>query len=246
MQQSFSQMALRICSHETNLKHINASPKPLSGLDEIEVDLVSQTIVVRGCVPPSSIVKLLQAIGKDAIIRGTGQPDSAAVCILESFDPQMMKQPVRGLARIVQVSQKNVLVDLSISGLPKGKYYPLIRCSGNLSQGALTTGLVFLSLPSIEVIQPISANKNPDAKSGSETEDLFAGQAFMRAEVGVKDLVGRAMVVSNEEKDVSISALCGVIARSAGAWENSKYVCSCSGQNVWQERQAAVDKGIPS
>jgi copper chaperone for superoxide dismutase len=40
------------------------------------------------------------------------------------------------------------------------------------------------------------------------------------------------------------NTLVGVIARSAGVWDNDKMVCSCSGKNVWQERQEQVVKGM--
>ena len=38
--------------------------------------------------------------------------------------------------------------------------------------------------------------------------------------------------------------LVGVIARSAGVWDNEKTVCSCSGKNVWQERKEQVGRGM--
>ncbi|RJE17087.1 copper chaperone [Aspergillus sclerotialis] len=38
--------------------------------------------------------------------------------------------------------------------------------------------------------------------------------------------------------------LVGVIARSAGVWDNDKTVCSCSGKSVWQERQEQVAQGM--
>ncbi len=30
---------------------------------------------------------------------------------------------------------------------------------------------------------------------------------------------------------------CGVIARSAGLFENMKKICSCSGKTLWEERE---------
>ena len=38
--------------------------------------------------------------------------------------------------------------------------------------------------------------------------------------------------------------LVGVIARSAGVWDNDKTVCSCSGKSVWQERAELLGKGM--
>jgi len=36
----------------------------------------------------------------------------------------------------------------------------------------------------------------------------------------------------------------GVVARSAGVWENEKVVCGCSGKTVWEERGDAVKRGM--
>jgi len=34
---------------------------------------------------------------------------------------------------------------------------------------------------------------------------------------------------------------CGIIARSAGIFENTKRLCTCSGATIWQERQEAKE-----
>ena len=36
----------------------------------------------------------------------------------------------------------------------------------------------------------------------------------------------------------------GVVARSAGVWDNEKTVCSCSGKTVWEERGEQVARGM--
>ena len=36
----------------------------------------------------------------------------------------------------------------------------------------------------------------------------------------------------------------GVIARSAGVWDNDKTVCSCTGKTLWEERRDEVGKGM--
>lgn len=79
-----------------------------------------------------------------------------------------------------------------------------------------------------------------------QNDALFSSQSFMHANLGVKDLIGRSIVLSSSRDTVDKDSLCGVIARSAGAWENDKSICSCSGKNVWQERQDAIRKGITS
>lgn len=221
------------------------APLPLK---DIKVDLATQTVTALGQVSPSAIVKAIQETGKDAIIRGTGKPNSAAVCILESFDENDRQHPVKGLARIVAVSQSDIYVDLTVNGLPKGKYYPQIRVSGNLSEGALSTGRLFHAFPEVDVSVPATTGSTLNSLGAFSTasKSLFSGQSFLQAKLSVSELIGRSIVLSTIKDEVSENAICGVIARSAGAWENDKLVCSCTGKTVWQEREQALERGVTS
>lgn len=61
---------------------------------------------------------------------------------------------------------------------------------------------------------------------------------------GAKEVNG---AVNGGEGDIGMkgdSLVVGVIARSAGVWENEKVVCGCSGKTVWEERGEAVKRGI--
>lgn len=226
-------------------KCVEAVTKALTPLklSSINVDLEQNIVATKGGVAPSTIVKTIQETGKDAIIRGTGQPNSAAVCILESFDDKDFHAPVKGLARIVNVNDSELFIDLTVNGLPKGTYYPSIRSSGNLSQGALSTGDVYYPLEPIEVTTPSSSSTIIESLGASKTPG-FSGQSFLYAKLTVSDLIGRSVVLSELKDKVTKDSLVGVIARSAGAWENSKMVCSCSGKTVWEERKDALAKGL--
>ena len=228
--------------------------KGLGGIKSYDIDLEDNLVTTTGTTPPSTIIKAIQNTGKDAIIRGTGQPNSAAVCILESFDPKDMKTPVKGLARIVLVSPKDIYVDLTISGLDKGVYYPSIRSCGNLSEGAKSTGPLFHELAPVDVTEaPVTINslgaantENDFVSSAASTigTSSFSGQAFLHAPLSINDLIGRSVVISSSKGEVVDDSLCGVIARSAGVWENNKQVCSCSGKSVWEERVDARERGV--
>ncbi|KAG5370007.1 Superoxide dismutase 1 copper chaperone [Yarrowia sp. C11] len=204
----------------------------VQGIESVDCKLVDQLISVTGTSAPSQIVKAVQNIGKDAIVRGTGQPNSAAVCILESHAPEDQAQPIKGLARIVSVSKTLALIDITLNGLPKGTYYPSIRVSGDISDAPQSLGGVYQALGSVEV-------NETDSASG-----LFSGQAFVKSETQISSLIGRGMAVSTSADVVKPQSLVGVIARSAGVWENDKTVCSCSGKTVWEERKDAQSKGL--
>ncbi|RLV92568.1 Superoxide dismutase 1 copper chaperone [Spathaspora sp. JA1] len=221
--------------------------KKVDGIQKFDIDLKNNIVTTEGTIPPSSIVKAIQDTGRDAIIRGTGKSDSAAVCILESFDPKDIKQPVKGLARIVGVSPTDLFIDLTVNGLPKGTYYPSIRNSGDLSNGALSTGAAFYNLEPVEVNSPSTLATTINSLGATVLtgdEQLYSGQQFLHAKLNVSELIGRSVVLSKLQDEVSPDSLCGVIARSAGAWENDKQVCSCTGKTVWQERTDAIAKGI--
>lgn len=227
----------------TCIKNVDDALKGVSGVKNVDVDLQAQRIAVKGSAPPSAIVKALSNIGKDAIIRGSGKPDSAAVCILESFQSQDLDKPVKGLARIVEVAHDQVVVDLTVNGVKRGIYFPLIRSTGDLSRGPLSTGSILRKLAQFEACE---VDKTELKCGHQESAELFAGHSFISANFSVKDLIGRSMVLSTSEDQVNQHDICGVIARSAGAWENEKVVCSCSGKDLWQERQDAVRKGMVS
>lgn len=230
------------------VESISQSLRSLNGVSKYDIDLKSNLVTTEGSVPPSEIVKTIQLTGKDAIIRGTGAPNSAAICILESFDPKDSQQPVKGLARIVRVGANDLVVDLTINGLPKGTYYPSIRKSGNLSKGALSTGACFYPLAPLEVDKLANEstiiNSLGAAAFSSNDSELYSGQGFLHANLNISDLIGRSVILSKFKDETAPDSLCGVIARSAGVWENDKQVCSCSGKTVWQERSDALARGL--
>lgn len=219
---------------------IKKSVDSLQCIEAVQCDLKNQLVSVTGTCAPSSIVKAIQATGKDAIVRGTGESNSAAVCILESHEPSQAGSSVKGLARIVAVSPTQALFDITLNGLPKGTYYPSIRVSGDISKGPLSAGAQYLDLGEVTVDEE---NDSTNALLAQQTG--FSGQAFFKKTVSITELIGRSIVLSpNKDAAPSNESLVGVIARSAGVWENLKTVCSCSGKTVWQERQDAVSKGL--
>lgn len=225
---------------ESCVERVRNALNDLGGIDAIDVDLSSELVTVQGTVPPSAVVHAIQQSGKDAILRGSGAPNSAAVCILETFDPSEIASPIRGLARIVSCNQDQVYFDLTVSGIEPGVYYPQVRSSGNLSDGAYSTGAIIRELDSIKVgFADNITQPQLDLKKTS-------GQAFLRVDMKVNELIGRSMVLSSVQGEIAGNSLCGVIARSAGAWENDKTVCSCSGKSMWQERAELVGKGLTS
>jgi copper chaperone for superoxide dismutase len=182
------------------------------------------------------------------------------VSILETFHQPAEPSPVnadggkdrtvRGLARIVQVSPATTLVDLTLRGVTPGTYRATIREFGNLADGAPSTGPVWSGA---------TPGKEADTKTGHAARGFLGtvevgtgghGSAFLNHPFQIWEVIGHAMVVSRQdETDGSLlqndaNTVVGVIARSAGMWDNDKTVCSCTGKTLWEERKDEVTKGM--
>jgi len=212
---------------------VSGSLRELPGIIGVDVRLKEQLVRIEGTVAPSEIVRAIQSTGRTAILRGSGK-HGAAVSILETH--AKVANPVRGLARMIQVSPKLSIVDLSVHGCSPGRYYASVRENGDISRGAASTG-------------DICAEKGePWGRFGGfEVDETGSGSVFLTRPVKIWELIGRSFVVSKKESGFATNdpdTLCGVIARSAGVWENEKTVCACSGKTIWEERTEQVGKGM--
>ena len=148
---------------------------------------------------------------------------------------------------MVQVSSNLTLVDLTLNGLSPGQYWATIRETGDISQGASSTGGVWGALK-----QKVLGSEQPQQPRGLfgsvDVDKTGKGNVFFDRPVAVWEMIGRSMVVSKNKdgpfRQDDPETIVGVIARSAGVWDNEKMVCSCSGKNVWEERKEQVAKGI--
>jgi copper chaperone for superoxide dismutase len=167
----------------------------------------------------------------------------AAVCILETHNTSVPEK-IRGLARMIQVSNNQTLVDLTINGLSPGKYWATVRETGDISAGAGSTGGIWEALKS----KVLGAEQPRGVFGLVEVNDAGKGNVFIDQPVAIWELIGRSMVVSKSKEGPyradDADTLVGVIARSAGVWDNDKMVCSCSGKNVWEERTEQITKGM--
>lgn len=134
-------------------------------------------------------------------------------------------------------------------GVEMGTYYATVRVNGDISQGAASTGSIWDGLRSAWRPEGV----RPRGELGQlEVGRDGKGSVLLAREVGVSEIIGRAMVVSKEKpeagtrtfRDDDRATVVGVIARSAGVWDNDKTVCSCSGKSVWEERTEQVAKGM--
>ncbi|KAI5794320.1 superoxide dismutase [Peziza echinospora] len=218
---------------------ITSALENLPGVQRVQCNLETQIVTVEGTAAPSLIASAIQDTGRDAILRGSGGSNSAAVCILETHAPNI-SDPVRGLVRMVQVSPSVLVLDITVRGLAQGTYNATIRERGDISRGAASTGGVW--------------EGSRGTLGRLEVDSAGVSGALVDKEIAIWELIGRSIVVSREisQRDGELDetaandeyTLVGVIARSAGVWENDKTVCSCTGKTVWDERKESVQKGM--
>ncbi|KAG8161529.1 hypothetical protein KVR01_008516 [Diaporthe batatas] len=242
---------------ESCVKDVSDSLYKVAGISKVEANLKDQLVRVEGTAPPSTIVATIEATGRDAILRGSGSSNSSAVSILETYaqckeerdqvPDQQKSREVRGLARMVEVSKTVTLVDLTLRGVDPGTYRATIREYGNLAEGASSTGPVWRG----------DLTSQPDQKDQVRgdlgTVEIGAdgrGSVFLDRPFQVWEVIGHAFVVTRQD-ETSGKALhndentvVGVIARSAGVWDNDKTVCSCTGKTLWEERKDEVKNGM--
>ncbi|KJZ76233.1 hypothetical protein HIM_04315 [Hirsutella minnesotensis 3608] len=227
------------------IKAVSDQLYKLGGITKVEGNLKDQLVTVEGSAAPSAIVEAIQATGRDAILRGSGASNNAAVTILETFAPRREDhgddpdRAVRGLARMVQVSSGRTLVDLTVRGLAAGTYRATIREYGDLKAGAESTGPVWHG----------DRQESRGTLGSVEVGDDGRGSVFFDHPFQIWEVIGHAMVLTRHDESAGPlrndeTTAVGVIARSAGVWDNDKTVCSCTGKTLWEERKDEVKKGM--
>ena len=145
---------------------------------------------------------------------------------------------------MVQVSPTMTLLDMTLKGVSPGTYNVSIRERGDISQGAASTGGIWDSIESKSASPPRPVK---GVLGTIEVGQSGLGSVFLDKPIQIWEMIGRSIVVSKRQEKFDkedADTLVGVIARSAGVWDNEKTVCSCSGKTVWEERKAQVGKGM--
>jgi copper chaperone for superoxide dismutase len=135
------------------------------------------------------------------------------------------------------------IIDLTIRGLSPGTYHATVRERGDISRGAASTGGIWEALTAKQ-----SSRSSRGIWGTVEVGKGGIGTVFLDKPIQVWEMIGRSVVVSRHQdgnfEQEDPDTLVGVIARSAGVWDNNKTVCSCSGKTVWEERKEQVEKGM--
>jgi copper chaperone for superoxide dismutase len=212
---------------ESCVEDVRTVLQALPGVENVYIDLSTETAWVKGSARPADLAQALALAGRDARIIGIGDAAKivpSEVGLAEEWGAAVGEYKghlyghgtVVGVIRLVQTSPEQLLVDAHITGLERTTNYALrVHEFGDLRQVPRTCGRQLAKLA-----------------EGKSTEN---GDLIVRSEATLKvwELIGRAIIIYQEQEPLVGT----VIARSAGVGGNSgKRQCSCDGTVIWEAK----------
>ncbi|KAF6019888.1 CCS [Bugula neritina] len=215
------------------------------GIKNVAVNIETQTVIVETVLSTNKVVDLIESSGNKAIVTGVGAAGSqvlnlgSAVAIMHEGNPS---SGVRGVTRIVQSTEEICVIEGTLDGLsPNLEHRLSIHEYGDVSNGCDSCGDIFVGLSNLN-----SQDKHLYGDLGKiQSNNLGRSNFRIQSErVKVWDIIGRSMLVSSpldsalankSENSGWTKIACGIIARSAGIFENFKKICACDGTTLWDE-----------
>ncbi|XP_040184735.1 copper chaperone for superoxide dismutase isoform X1 [Rana temporaria] len=232
---------------------VKSSLQNVKGVQNVTVSLESESVLVDTILPALKVQTLIESSGRRAVLKGMGSVKSAetlgaAVAMMSG------EGSLQGVVRFLQVSEDTCVIDGTVDGLNPGLHGLHIHEYGDNSAGCESCGGHY---------NPFGNNHGAPGETDSHVGDLGNilasddGRASFRIEnerVKVWDVIGRSLLIDEGEDDLGCGnhpsskitgnsgkgLACGIIARSAGLFENTKKMCSCDGVTIWEERDYPV------
>ncbi|XP_059211431.1 copper chaperone for superoxide dismutase-like [Centropristis striata] len=230
---------------------VRAALEGKPGVQSVSVDVGQEQVLVESCLTSAEVQALIESTGRRAVLRGLGgsEPDlGSAVAMLAGVGN------IQGVVRFLQLSEDRCLIDGTIDGLEPGPHGLHVHALGDLTQDCLSCG---------EHYNPFGKRHGGPGDTERHVGDLGNivagpdGRASFRQEDGqlkVWDVIGRSLVVDAGEDDLGRGGhplstqtgnsgerlACGIIARSAGLFQNPKQICACDGVTLWEERDRPI------
>ncbi|XP_037538898.1 copper chaperone for superoxide dismutase [Nematolebias whitei] len=230
---------------------VRAALEGKPGVRSVSVDVGKEEVLVESALTSSEVQALIESTGYRAVLKGIGgleQDLGAAVAMLSGAGS------IQGVVRFLQLSEELCLIDGTVDGLEPGPHGLHVHALGDLTQDCLSCG---------EHFNPFNKQHGGPADSERHVGDLGNvvagpdGRASFRledAQVKVWDVIGRSLVVDAGEDDLGRGShplskqtgnsgerlACGIIARSAGLFQNPKKICACDGVTLWEERDRPI------
>ncbi|XP_015230928.1 PREDICTED: copper chaperone for superoxide dismutase [Cyprinodon variegatus] len=236
---------------ESCAEKIRAALEGKPGVESVSIDVGKEEVLVEAALTSVEVQSLIESTGRRAVLKGIGgleQDLGAAVAMVSGAGS------IQGVVRFLQLSEDHCLIDGTIDGLEPGPHGLHVHTLGDLTQDCLSCG---------EHYNPFGKQHGGPGDSERHVGDLGNiiagpdGRASFRLEdnqLKVWDVIGRSLVVDSQEDDLGrggqpLSKLtgnsgerlaCGIIARSAGLFQNPKKICACDGVTLWEERDRPI------
>ncbi len=148
------------------------------------------------------------------------------------------------------MDKETCVIDGTLDGLHPGLHGLAIHECGDISGGCATIGGHF-NPRNLRHGSPVDEERHVGDLGNIQADNSGRAQfKFSDKLVKVQDIIGRSVAVSSDPDDLGqgsnfLSAIngncgelltCGIIARSAGIFENAKRICACDGVTLWDER----------
>jgi len=210
------------------------------GVRSVDIDVGKDSVIVNTSLPSQQILDKIESTGRPAVLMGMGSDKSKHLGAAVS---QLSGSGSVGVLRVVQASQEDCIIDGTVDGLKPGRYMLSVNEYGDLSDGCNNCGDILHRGASVsESYQKYGYLGEVDADTAGRAQFKMKNNC-----IKVWDIIGRSMVlqgldsVANTNADKNLNATptkaCGIIARSAGLFENAKRICPCDGLAIWDERK---------
>lgn len=230
---------------------VRAALEGQPGVKSISVDVGKEEVLVESTLTSAGVQALIESTGRRAVLKGIGgseQDLGSAVAMLAGVGK------IQGVVRFLQLSEERCLIDGTIDGLEPGPHGLHVHTLGDLTQDCLSCG---------EHYNPFGRQHGGPGDCERHVGDLGNivagpdGRASFRQEdnlLKVWDVIGRSLVVDADMDDLGRGGhplskqtgnsgerlACGIIARSAGLFQNPKKICACDGVTLWEERDRPI------
>uniref|UniRef100_UPI0037E7D412 copper chaperone for superoxide dismutase n=1 Tax=Semicossyphus pulcher TaxID=241346 RepID=UPI0037E7D412 len=230
---------------------VRAALEGKTGVQSVSIDVGKMEVLVESALTSAEVQALIESTGRRAVLKGIGGSErdlGSAVAMMAGVGN------IVGVVRFLQLSEERCLIDGTVDGLEPGPHGLHVHTLGDLTQDCLSCG---------EHFNPFGRNHGGPGDSERHVGDLGNivagpdGRASFRLEdsqLKVWDVIGRSLVVDAGEDDLGRGnhplsrrtgnsgerLACGIIARSAGLFQNPKQICACDGVSLWEERDRPI------
>lgn len=224
---------------------VNAVKKSLQGVDgvkSVDVNLEKEQVIVETTLPSDTIKNLIESTGKRAVIKGYGGTSAshlgAAVAIMEAGS-----NLIKGVVRMVQSDESSLVIDGTLDGLPPGRHAICVHECGDISDGCKSCGDVLKQFGNGQLTEKVIGELG-DITAGENGRAEFR---MVNPNLKIWEMIGRSIMIHTDETpkahqkfNLQNRLVCGIIARSAGLFENTKKICACDGVTQWDERDVPI------